>query len=68
MTQPLGQNQITKSQPAKPKIERIKAITLASLVPTGTDLPKASSTTTPPNFQANGLAHANLDKKIQAIA
>jgi hypothetical protein len=48
------------------KIERIKAITLASLVPTGTNVPKANSTTTTPNFQANGLAHANPDKKIQA--
>jgi hypothetical protein len=50
------------------KIERIKAITLASLVPTGTNAPKANSTITTPTFQANGLAHANLDKKIQAAA
>jgi hypothetical protein len=50
------------------KIERIKAITLASLVPTGTNVPKANSTITPPNFQANGLAHANPDKKIQVAA
>jgi hypothetical protein len=44
---------ITKSQNLNrsTKIERIKAITLASLVPIGTNVPKARSTTTPPNFK-----------------